>query len=97
MLADQWDAQETIKRISVELKRRGYVVWLDIEQMAGSIMDAMSAAVEGADVMLLGVSRLYKESANCRLEANYGMQEKRDMVPLKMEEVRPYNSPPIVL
>ena len=35
----------------------------------------MSDAVEGAAVMLYGVSLRYKESANCRLEANYGMRE----------------------
>jgi hypothetical protein len=33
-------------------------------------MDAMSDAIEGADVMLYGVSLQYKESANCRLEAS---------------------------
>ena len=37
--------------------------------MKGSTMDAMSDAIEGADVMLYGVSLRYKESANCRLEA----------------------------
>ena len=30
----------------------------------GSTMDAMSDAIEGADVMLYGVSLAYKESAN---------------------------------
>jgi hypothetical protein len=38
---------------------------------AGSTIDAMSDAVDGADVMLYGVSLPYKESGNCRLEANY--------------------------
>ena len=38
-------------------------------------MDAMSEAIEGADVMLYGVSLRYKESANCRLEANYAHQQ----------------------
>ena len=33
-------------------------------------MDAMSDAIEGADVMLYGVCLQYKESANCRLEAS---------------------------
>ena len=33
---------------------------------AGSTMDAMSDAIEGADVMLYGVSLAYKESANVR-------------------------------
>ena len=36
----------------------------------------MSDAVEGAEVIVYTVSRRYKESANCRLEANYGMQQK---------------------
>ena len=35
----------------------------------------MSDAVEGAEVILYGVSKRYKESANCRLEANYGHQQ----------------------
>ena len=41
----------------------------------GSVMDAMSEAVECSALMLYGVSEKYKESANCRLELNYGMQE----------------------
>ena len=35
-------------------------------------MDAMSDAIEGADVMLYGVSLAYKESANVR-SASRGM------------------------
>ena len=30
--------------------------------MKGSVIDAMSAGIEGADVMLFGVSESYKES-----------------------------------
>ena len=40
--------------------------------MKGSTMDAMSDAIEGADVMLYGVSLAYKESANVRA-ASQGM------------------------
>ena len=35
-----------------------------VEQMKGSIMDAMSDAIEGAEVLLYGVSLKYKESAS---------------------------------
>jgi hypothetical protein len=42
------------------------VTWFDLTNMKGSVMDAMSEAVEGAEVMLYGVSLAYKESANCR-------------------------------
>ena len=39
--------------------------------MKGSTVDAMSDAVDNAAVMLFCVSLPYKESCNCRLEANY--------------------------
>ena len=69
--ADQWDAQATISRANEWLIARGYVTWFDLTNMKGSTMDAMSDAIEGADVMLYGVSLAYKESANCRLEASW--------------------------
>ena len=68
--ADQWDAQSAIVRVNEWLLARGYVTWFDLTNMKGSTMDAMSDAIEGADVMLYGVSLAYKESANCRLEAS---------------------------
>ena len=37
---------------------------------AGSTVDAMSDAIEGADVMLYGVSLAYKESANVSALSN---------------------------
>jgi hypothetical protein len=49
-------------------------------------MDALliSDAIEGAAVMLYGVSLAYKESSNCRLEANYSHQQELDMIPMMM-------------
>ena len=41
-------------------------------------MDAMSDAVDNAAVMLSCLSLAYKESANCRLEAQYGHQQEVD-------------------
>ena len=46
----------------------------------------MALAVEGSEVMLIGVSRAYKESSNCRMEAQYGLQKKKPMIPLMMQE-----------
>lgn len=66
---DQWDAQTIVLRINQSLIDRGYVTWFDLTHMKGSTIDAMSDAIEGAEVMLYGVSLAYKESANCRMEA----------------------------
>ena len=63
--ADQWSVQETIKRIVASLAKRKYAVWFDLIDMKEDIVDSMAEGVEGADLVLVGVSRLYKESANC--------------------------------
>jgi hypothetical protein len=86
MLSYNWDHQLVIKRVHASLVRRGYSTWIDVEKMKGSTVEAMADAVEGAAVMLYGISRAYKESANCRLEAQYAFQREKDMVPLLVEE-----------
>ena len=73
LFADQWNAQATIQRLNESLIAREYVTWFDLTNMKGSTMDAMSDAIEGAEVMLYGVSLAYKESANVR-PASQGMQ-----------------------
>jgi hypothetical protein len=86
MLSYNWDHQDVIKRVHASLVRRGYTTWIDVEKMQGSTVEAMAGAVEGAAVMCYGISRAYKESANCRLEAQYAHQREKDMVPLMVEE-----------
>ena len=41
-----------------------FCVFSDLDNMKGSTVDAMSAAVDGAEVMLFCVSQAYKESAS---------------------------------
>ena len=54
--------------------------------MQGSTVEAMAEAVEGAAAVLCGVSQAYKESSNCRLEAQYALQRQKLVVPLLLEE-----------
>ena len=89
MLSYNWGHQDVIKRINTALKARGYVsysVWIDIEKMQGSTVEAMADAVEDAAVVCYGISQAYKESTNCRMEAQYAFQQQKDMVPLMLEE-----------
>lgn len=86
MLSYNWEHQGTVKRINMSLQKRGYPTWIDVEKMYGSTVEAMASAVEGAAVVIYGVSRAYKESCNCRLEAQYAFQRDKPMVPLMLEE-----------
>ena len=86
MLSYNWGHQDVIKRINRALQARGYSVWIDIEKMQGSTVEAMADAVEDAAVVCYGISQAYKESTNCRMEAQYAMQQQTDMIPLMLEE-----------
>jgi hypothetical protein len=40
MISYNWDNQPIVKRIAQSLKDHGYNVWLDVEQMSGSTLEA---------------------------------------------------------
>lgn len=42
-----------------------------IPAMSGATDDRMAEAIEASDVVIICISRQYKESANCRQEAKY--------------------------
>jgi hypothetical protein len=90
MASYNWDHQEVIMRVVVSLQGRGYLVWVDLEQMKGASVDTMALAVEGSEVVLIGVSRAYKESSNCRMEAQYALQKRKALIPLML--VRGYEA-----
>ena len=86
MISYQWDNQEVLVEVKNKLQASGYRVWMDLEQMGGSTLEAMAKAVENAAVVLVCVSQRYKESPNCRSEAEYAYQLKKDIIPLMMQD-----------
>ena len=85
MISYQWDSQDVLIEVKNRLQASGYRVWMDLEQMEGSTLEAMAKAVENASVVLVCVSQRYKESPNCRSEAEYAYQLKKDIIPLMMQ------------
>lgn len=85
MISYQWDTQQTMLRVKHELETRGFSVWMDVEQMEGSILETMARAVEKSSVLVLAMSRKYQNSPNCRSEAEYAYQRRKRIIPLMME------------
>ena len=52
--------------VDPSLQAEGYAIWIDIEKMGGSTLEAMAHAVENAAVVLVCMSEKYKQSPNCR-------------------------------
>ncbi|KAL3889422.1 hypothetical protein ACJMK2_001766 [Sinanodonta woodiana] len=85
MISYNWSHQKELIAIRDSLKKQGFVVWMDIDNMGGSTLQAMAEAVELAHVVLICMSQKYKDSPNCRAEAEYAFQLKKKIIPLKME------------
>lgn len=66
MISYNWGSKETVLKIRENLEQNGIACWIDEEHMAGSIMQAMSTAVENCSVFLLCYSEKYLKSKNCQ-------------------------------
>ncbi|XP_076084653.1 uncharacterized protein LOC143055403 [Mytilus galloprovincialis] len=86
MVSYNWGHQSIVKEICGQLRNNGIKVWMDIDDMHGSTLQAMAHAVEKADIVLVCYSQNYKNSDNCRAEAEYAFQLKKKVIPLKMEK-----------
>ncbi|XP_077993817.1 uncharacterized protein LOC144447616 [Glandiceps talaboti] len=86
MISYQWDVQKLMLKLKQQLEKNGYRVWMDLDQMGGSTLQAMADAVENAAVVLVCVSQKYKDSPNCRVEGEYAFQQRKKVVPLMVEE-----------
>ena len=86
MLSYCWAQQEVVVKIRHALGDRGLKIWLDLEQMEGSTVDAMADAIDQSSFVCYGVSREYKESTNCKLEAMYAHQAGVSMVPMMLSD-----------
>ena len=85
MISYQWDSQEVLVEVKNRLQASGYRVWMDLEQMGGSTLETLAKAVENSSVVLICLSERYKESPNCRSEAEYTYKLGKDIIPLMMQ------------
>lgn len=66
MISYNWDNKETVLKIREKLRENGISCWIDVENMSGSTLEAMSAAVENCTIFLMCYSGKYSESNNCQ-------------------------------
>eukprot|EP00057_Strongylocentrotus_purpuratus_P020432 XP_011674906.1 PREDICTED: uncharacterized protein LOC105443453 [Strongylocentrotus purpuratus] len=86
MISYQHASQEQMLRVKSYLEESGYNVWMDVDKMKGDILDSMAKAVQRASVVLVCMSRKFKESQHCRTEATYAYTLKKDIIPLMLQD-----------
>jgi hypothetical protein len=73
-------------QVKSELEASGYKVWMDVQDIHGSSLDAMAKAVEGACAVLMCVTEKYRESINCQSEAQCAFRCRKPIVPCIMQK-----------
>ncbi|XP_076455483.1 uncharacterized protein LOC143290078 [Babylonia areolata] len=85
MISYQWDSQKMMIKVKDSLVHAGFKVWMDVEHMTGSTLEAMALAVERASVCLICMSDKYKASPSCRTESEYIFRLHKEIVPLRLQ------------
>ncbi|XP_070542452.1 uncharacterized protein [Ptychodera flava] len=91
MLSYNWNNQEVVLKINKRLREEGYNTWIDVENMSGSILEAMAVAVQEASLILVCYCKSYQKSANCRTEGEYVFNLKKEFIPLRMQNFKAEN------
>jgi len=83
---ESWATRPCDDFLLYHLKEAGLPIWIDVEEMEGSVLEKMAQAVENSEVMVIGVSASYHDSQACRMEAEYGHRLKKPKIFIMAEE-----------
>ena len=78
--------RSVILSIKKLLEEMGHKIWTNTEEIGSSKMDLMAKGIENASCVLIGMSEKYKQSINCRSEAEYVLQLKKPFIPLILQK-----------
>ena len=73
-------------KIKDELEKQNFKVWIDVNEIHGSSLEAMARAVESSDFILMCVTEKYRQSVNCQAEAQYSFKLKKKIIPLILQK-----------
>ena len=79
-------SRPTCLKIKTELEKQNFKVWIDVDEIHGSSLDSMAKAVEQAQCVLMCVTEKYRQSVNCKSEAEYASRLGKNIIPVIMEK-----------
>jgi len=86
MISYCWAQKQRMRELAAYLKAQGFNIWIGIEQMEGSVLEAMASAIESSSLIIIGLSSHYKESQACRTEAEYAYKLKKQILYVMAED-----------
>ena len=72
-------------KIKERLESLGHKVWMDVNDLHGSNLEAIINAVESSTCMLMCVTERYRQSINCQTEARHAFKMGKKIIPMIMQ------------
>ena len=92
MFSYSWNQKNQVRHIYdlIDAELPGVKKWIDINKMCGNILDAMNDAVENSFVTIIFLSKDYKNSKNCKTEAELIFGKQKNYLLVLVEKDFPY-------
>ena len=85
MISYNSGSRDLCLKIKKKLEELEHKVWIDVEEIHGSSLEAMAKAVEESACVLMCVTEKYRQSLNCQAEAQYSFRINKPIIPLIMQ------------
>jgi male-specific lethal 1 len=85
MISYNRESRDLCLKIKSELESQNLKVWIDTESISGSSLESMALAIENSFCVLMCMTEKYKQSPNCRAEAEYAFTLNKSIIPLIMQ------------
>ncbi|CAF3714747.1 unnamed protein product [Rotaria sp. Silwood1] len=78
-------AAQRSQTLDLQMETRKYKIWIDNEEMHGSMMERMAEAIEDSHLMLVCMSSAYRSSQACQAECEYAFSHQHRALFVKLE------------
>jgi hypothetical protein len=92
MFSYSWDNKDNVRHIYNLLEHEfpNIPLWIDIHKMHGNIMEKMNDAVENSFLIIIFLSKSYKNSKNCKIESDLVINKKKNFLLVLLDTKYPY-------
>lgn len=86
MISYNQESRDLCEKIKNELEKIGYKIWIDLKSANKLSLDSIAEAIENSSCVLICMTEKYKQSSDCRAEAEYAFQLNKPIIPLIMQK-----------
>lgn len=85
-LSHTWASKNIVSHLRSILRRRGYRVWYDLDDMPHHLTDGMSAGINRSQLLVACINQVYQDRVNCQFELQEATRFGKTIITVVLEE-----------